>query len=80
LREGLTSLELYADPSKDRHKFLALGLKLLALNSKSNKLEVRISDVVEVLGGGSPDFEPINRAPKIKISSCPDVKNPTSTL
>jgi hypothetical protein len=32
LREGLTSLELYTDPVKDRKLFLAFGLRLLALS------------------------------------------------
>jgi Ca2+-binding EF-hand superfamily protein len=32
LREGITSLELYTDPVKDRKIFLALGLKLLNLS------------------------------------------------
>jgi hypothetical protein len=72
LREGLTSLELYTDPVKDRKLFLAFGLRLLALSPQKKVLEVNISDVVEVLGGGSPDFQPINRLPKIKVSSVED--------
>ena len=72
LREGLTSLELYTDPVRDRKLFLAFGLRLLALSPEKKALEVNISDVVEVLGGGSPDFQPINRLQKIIVSSVED--------
>jgi hypothetical protein len=35
--------------------FLALGIRLLHMR-KSKKMEVKIEDIVEILGGGSPDF------------------------
>ena len=58
LKEGLTSLDLYNDSAEDRKMFLALGMSLL---EKTQGLEVRIKDICEILEGGAPDFEPINR-------------------
>ncbi len=58
LLEGLTSLEIYCNPAKDRKTYQAIVLSCLR---KTSALEIRIYDVIEILGV-APDFEPLNRS------------------